>query len=89
VKANRAQVEKALKAPAGTRFFLLYGPDDSGSRALARLTGAAMGAEAERPTRRQASPCSAAPAGSWSIRPATNACPRSRRCWRHRRREIR
>jgi DNA polymerase-3 subunit delta len=48
VKANRAQVEKALKAPAETRFFLLHGPDDSGSRALARLLGAAMGAEAER-----------------------------------------
>jgi DNA polymerase-3 subunit delta len=48
VKANRAQVEKALKAPAGTRFFLLHGPDDSGSRALARLLGAGMGAEAER-----------------------------------------
>lgn len=48
MKANRAQVEKALKAPAATRFFLLHGPDDSGSRALARLLGAAMGADAER-----------------------------------------
>lgn len=48
MKANRAQVEKALKAPAETRFFLLHGPDDSGSRALSRLLGAAMGAEAER-----------------------------------------
>lgn len=48
MKANRAQAEKALKAPAGTRFFLLHGPDDSGSRALARLLGAGMGAEAER-----------------------------------------
>ena len=48
VKANRGQLEKALRAPAETRFFLLHGPDDSGSRALARLLGAAMGAEAER-----------------------------------------
>jgi len=48
VKANRGQVEKALKAPAATRFFLLHGPDDSGSRALARLLGAALGADAER-----------------------------------------
>jgi DNA polymerase-3 subunit delta len=48
VKANRAQVEKALKAPASTRFFLLHGPDDSGSRALARLLRASMGADAER-----------------------------------------
>jgi DNA polymerase-3 subunit delta len=48
VKANRGQVEKALKAPAATRFFLLHGPDDSGSRALAKLLGAAMGADAER-----------------------------------------
>jgi DNA polymerase-3 subunit delta len=48
VKANKAQVEKALKAPGSTRFFLLYGQDDSGSRALAKLLGAAMGVDAER-----------------------------------------
>jgi len=48
VKADRGQVEKALKAPAATRFFLLHGQDDSGSRALARLLDDAMGAEAER-----------------------------------------
>ena len=48
MKANRGQVEKALKAPAATRFFLLHGPDDSGSRALTRLLGAALGAETER-----------------------------------------
>src|SRR6218665_1444909 len=48
VKANRGQAEKALKAPAATRFFLLHGPDDSSSRALARLVGTAMGADAER-----------------------------------------
>lgn len=48
MKANRAQVERALRNPGETRFFLLYGPDDSGSRALAKLLAAAMGAEAER-----------------------------------------
>lgn len=48
MKANRAQIERALKSPAATRFFLLYGPDDSGSRALMKLVAAAMGAEAER-----------------------------------------
>jgi DNA polymerase III subunit delta len=48
VKASRAQVERALRNPGDQRFFLLYGPDDSGSRALARLLGAALGGEAER-----------------------------------------
>ena len=48
MKANKAQVERALKAPADTLFFLLHGPDDSGSRALARALGAAMGEGAER-----------------------------------------
>jgi DNA polymerase-3 subunit delta len=48
LKANRPQVERALAAPAGHGFFLLYGPDDSGSRALARRLAAAMGAEADR-----------------------------------------
>ncbi len=48
MKANRAQIEKALKAPGSIRFFLLHGPDDSGSRALVKLLGAAIGAEAER-----------------------------------------
>jgi DNA polymerase III subunit delta len=48
VKANRGQIDKALKAPAETRFFLLHGPDDSGSRALAKALGTAMGEEAER-----------------------------------------
>jgi DNA polymerase-3 subunit delta len=48
MKANKAQIERALKAPGETRFFLLHGPDDSGSRALARALGEAMGAEAER-----------------------------------------
>ncbi|MFN3387386.1 MAG: DNA polymerase III subunit delta [Allosphingosinicella sp.] len=48
MKANRGQIERALRSPADTRFFLLYGPDDSGSRALMKLLAAAMGAEAER-----------------------------------------
>jgi DNA polymerase III subunit delta len=48
VKANRAQVDKALKAPADTLFFLFYGPDEAGSRALAKSLAEAMGPEAER-----------------------------------------
>jgi DNA polymerase-3 subunit delta len=49
MKANRVQIERALRNPAPeTRFLLLYGPDDSGSRGLVRLLAEAMGAEAER-----------------------------------------
>lgn len=48
MKANRAQVERALKAPGEIRFFLLHGPDEAGSRALARALGDAAGAGAER-----------------------------------------
>lgn len=48
MKANRGQIERALKSPAEVRFFLLYGPDDSGSRALMKHVAAAMGPEAER-----------------------------------------
>jgi DNA polymerase-3 subunit delta len=48
MKANKAQIERALKAPAETRFFLLHGPDEAGSRALAKALGEAMGAQAER-----------------------------------------
>jgi DNA polymerase-3 subunit delta len=48
VKANRAQVEKALRAPRDALFFLLYGPDDSGSRALLKLLASSAGAGAER-----------------------------------------
>jgi DNA polymerase-3 subunit delta len=48
VKANKAQIDRALRNPAGHRFYLLYGPDDSGSRALAKLVAGAMGKEAER-----------------------------------------
>jgi DNA polymerase-3 subunit delta len=48
MKANRPQIEKALKTPGDIRFFLLHGPDESGSRALAKMLAAAMGPEAER-----------------------------------------
>lgn len=49
MKANKAQVERALRSPpADLRFFLLYGPDEAGSRALASLVKAAVGPDAER-----------------------------------------
>lgn len=49
MKANRAQVEKALKTPdASTRFFLFHGPDEAASRALARALAASLGPGAER-----------------------------------------
>ena len=48
MKANRAQIERALAKPAETRFFLLHGPDEGGSRGLAKKLAAAMGEEAER-----------------------------------------
>ena len=48
MKANRAQIEKALRAPGQTRFFLLHGPDEAGSGALVKALAAAIGAEAER-----------------------------------------
>jgi DNA polymerase-3 subunit delta len=48
VKAAKGQIERALRAPAEWRFFLLYGPDEAGSRALAKLAAAGAGADAER-----------------------------------------
>jgi DNA polymerase-3 subunit delta len=48
VKANRPQLERALKSPAETRFFLFHGPDDSGSRALVEALAGAAGSGAER-----------------------------------------
>lgn len=48
MKANRAQLDKALKGPASVRLFLFYGPDEAGSRALVRRLAAGAGADAER-----------------------------------------
>ncbi|HEX8124326.1 MAG TPA: DNA polymerase III subunit delta [Allosphingosinicella sp.] len=48
MKAKRAEVERALKGPSPYRFFLLYGPDDSGSHSLVKVAAAGAGAEAER-----------------------------------------
>jgi DNA polymerase-3 subunit delta len=48
VKAARGQIEKALRAPSDWRLFLVYGPDEAGSRALAKLAGASAGEGAER-----------------------------------------
>ena len=48
MKASKAQIEAALAAPGETRFFLLHGPDDSGSRALVKALAEAMGPAAER-----------------------------------------
>lgn len=44
MKADRAAVDRALKAPSSAlRFVLLYGPDESGSRALAKQAEAQGG----------------------------------------------
>lgn len=48
MKANRGQVERALREPDSFRYLLLHGPDESGSRSLARQLAAAMGEGAER-----------------------------------------
>jgi DNA polymerase-3 subunit delta len=48
VKAKPADVTRALSRPGETRLFLLYGPDESGSRAWVKKLGEAMGADAER-----------------------------------------
>lgn len=49
MKANRGQIEKALDAPpADIRLFLLHGPDEAGSVALAKRLERAMGDQAER-----------------------------------------
>lgn len=49
MKANRAQIGRALDQPDGlTRLYLLHGPDLAGSRELAKRLAAAMGADAER-----------------------------------------
>lgn len=49
MKANKAEIERALKAPTPeARLFLLHGPDEAGSRALAKRLADAMGEGAER-----------------------------------------
>lgn len=48
MKANRADLDRALKAPGELRFFLFHGPDAAGSQALAAAVGKAAGAGAER-----------------------------------------
>ena len=49
MKANKGQIERAIDAPpADIRMFLLHGPDESGSRALAARLERAMGPDAER-----------------------------------------
>ncbi len=48
MKADRARIESALRAPGDTRFFLLHGPDEAGSRSLLKRLAAAMGDDAER-----------------------------------------
>ncbi|HEX8365647.1 MAG TPA: DNA polymerase III subunit delta [Allosphingosinicella sp.] len=48
MKANRPQLDRALKTPAETRFFLFHGPDESGSQTLVKALAAAVGAGAER-----------------------------------------
>lgn len=48
MKAKRAEIERALRAPSAYRFLLLHGPDEAGSQALARLAAAGAGEEAER-----------------------------------------
>lgn len=49
VKADKSSILRALDAPSDSiRLFLLYGPDDSGSAALAARLASAMGPEANR-----------------------------------------
>ncbi len=49
MKANQAQIDRALAAPPdAVRLFLLHGPDEAGSAALAKRLAEAMGPEAQR-----------------------------------------
>lgn len=49
MKANKNQIERALDAPsANIRIFVLHGPDEAGSAALAKRIERAMGEGAER-----------------------------------------
>jgi len=49
MKAQKGEMARAVARPADSyRMFLLYGPDDAGSRALAATMASAMGQDAER-----------------------------------------
>ena len=49
MKPDEARLRRALdSADPDIRFYLLYGPDEAGSRALADRLSAAVGADAER-----------------------------------------
>lgn len=48
LKATKPQLDKALLTPARVRCFLFHGPDEAGSRALARRVAAALGPNSER-----------------------------------------
>lgn len=49
MKANKGQIERALDSPSpDIRLYLLHGPDESGSRAMAERLERAMGPDAER-----------------------------------------
>lgn len=48
MKANKAQLDRALKAAASTRLFLFHGADEAGSRALVRRFAASLGGDADR-----------------------------------------
>lgn len=48
MKVTRAQIDRAMKTPANVRLFLFHGPDEAGSRAIARRVPAAMGVDVER-----------------------------------------
>lgn len=49
MKANAAQIARAVAAPSSdTRFYLLHGPDEAGAAALAASLGRALGEGAER-----------------------------------------
>lgn len=49
MKANRGQIARSLSTPGeDVRFYLLYGPDRSGSESLAAILSKSVGADAER-----------------------------------------
>jgi hypothetical protein len=93
-EGEQGTIERALAAPADTRFFLLHGPDEAGSRGLLKSLASAMGDDSERidlsgadlkadPARladeARRFRCSAPPAGFWWSRRAMNAPRRPRR----------